>query len=366
MNPEFRTYLSELNKHATSAETETSLAEERRKHLTADGIDIETMKELYGLRLQDQRDLYAKQLDKQLVMERLHRQLQEIDGKEPTADEDEWDEALPNPEHQIPVRQERGAYITSQGDMLTLGDLYTAGEWNIHYALDSSVDRSIRKRYAVEEARRELQDLTDWQIYFDHLHGDESTLGATKAMYEVVNNSPERQEQPGIVAEKIVLTFLQKVCIDFNLDVETLKADVQQDVLDKIDFILHRKEHGRAFAHPEQSDKLDAKDIGIQFTIISNPQAWAKNTSKINDVVLTSISPEGTRAIMHAYHEWTSGNRAITPENLLPLPIQKRIFIDVLKNMPDLSEADLTVIWENSIQPALEKQQSDRIYYKQR
>ena len=48
-------------------------------------------------------------------------------------------------------------------------------------------------------------------------------------------------EQQGIIAEKMVKNFLKKLSMDTDADFEIIDADVYQDVEQKVDFIIHRK-----------------------------------------------------------------------------------------------------------------------------
>lgn len=223
-----------------------------------------------------QQELFDIQKQKQAVMERLKDRLACLDDPE-------CPEAADPQARRAEYDATRGVFSCpdDNGEMrqATYGDILTDGEWGLTYALDrKTVPRLMAKRYHLETAKRELRSLLDRQIIKSEVGG--TTAGErVKEAYlrtEQETASGEVDRKTGFMAEKMVRGLLKKISLDTDGPYAIEEADIYQDVTQKIDFIVHRKERDRG-VKVEAGDQTE--DIGIQFTI--NPEARFKKMRQI-------------------------------------------------------------------------------------
>jgi hypothetical protein len=281
--------------------------------------------------------------EKQQIMKKLHEEIA----------------ALDNPEYQPgeradarPASYEDGEFIVRRGDgtseQATLGEIMTDGEWGIEYALDAeTVPRNIRKRYLIEEARRTLQALLDEQIIVQ-----ESESGwmdeKKRDTYRRIQHDAETDELPsGIIAERMVENFLKKLMFDYDVDFSIQRADVFQDVEQKIDFIIRRVEHDRGVRVYEDPR---ADRVGVQFTTSTNAETLHRKASqverskrrlekreRIDDIVIVSIPLREASAL---YHQWKHTKRAGGPDAIWDDATKETIFREVVKGVFSPDEID--------------------------
>ena len=182
-----------------------------------------------------QEEIFALQESKASIMRKLHEDL----------------EALDHPEiHPI---QEKGSYFVkydkgklySKGVEITKGMLMTDGEWDIRYHLDPSVPVELREEYLIEEAKRRIRALYDRQIIEDQIGSKRTDEGKKKAYSSFKEEAATREQVGGWVAERLVKTFLKRIAIDYDLDLDLIETDVYEDVEHKIDFAIRFKSRAR-------------------------------------------------------------------------------------------------------------------------
>ncbi|MDD5627339.1 MAG: hypothetical protein PHW01_05015 [Patescibacteria group bacterium] len=297
--------------------------------------------------------IYHLQVEKQRIMKRLHRELAALDE----APEEK------NPE----IKKRRGRFVVQKDEKLfwqrnegkemeiTLGEILTDDSWDIIYALDpKTVPRNIRKRYLIEQAENELRALYDYQIII--AEGVNPKLDSFKqdTYKRIFKDNQNREGHPGLIAEKMVENFLKKISLDYDVSFKIIPADVAQDVNEKIDFIIHRRQHYRGVGIRAEKEK---KDIGIQFTTIKDPLkiydkekqvAKAKKRlqdqgkeNMIEDIVLVSIP---INKFMNGYNIWKSAKNPGGPDKLWPPETKKEIFSKILSGM--LTSDEIEAEWQ--------------------
>jgi hypothetical protein len=293
-----------------------------------------------------QQQVYELQKMKQVIMLELRQDLAKLDN---TEDETEVKGG------ERPVSREGDHYVWHKGrdkKKLTLGELLTDGEWNdesgeinIKYHLANTVERGVRKQYLVEEAKRKLRNFLDQQIITNE---SASQLSDPKKVlaYQGLRSSRESgldHRAAGQIAEKMVRNFLKKISLDLGADFEIIEADAYQDVVKKIDFIIHRKNGGRGVKVEEQKDNL-----GIQFTIndakrvhkqeqVDRAKAHLKPEDEIDDIVLVAIHLDDITA---KYNEWAKTKFAGGPDKLWSPKEKSDLFRGLLKGFLTTEEIE--------------------------
>jgi len=301
--------------------------------------DIETQKEIYNL-----------QNKKQEIMRRLKEQLSCLDDPECRFERMEnerlarFDEAVNGFKYEDDNGNERVA---------SFGDLVTDIDWGIRYFLSKDSPRRLIKRYLVESAKYELRELLDLQIIKSEVGGDiahEARQRAYRAVEEE-RASGVAKERWGLISETIVKNLLKKFSIDKNLPFEVKESDIFQDVEQKIDFIIHRKEKARG-VNVETDERT--QDVGIQFSVSPRVAGKKKHQiekskrrlkeqgERIQDIVLV-IFP---LTIAHTLKEkWIkNGKIAGGPGKFLRRKVAKKLFSELLRNI--LTKDEINNSWQ--------------------
>jgi hypothetical protein len=287
-----------------------------------------------GTSKETQKAIYELQIKKQAIMIKLKESLARLDDETPEdSQEDELDSRR--------VVQINEQYYWLKGKdkkKVTLGELVTDGDWGMKYSLDAqSIPRTVRKRFLIEQAKRELQDYLDNQIIVNESSSkfvDEKKRSTYSRILE--DKQHKTREQTGLIAEKMVKNFLKKLSIDFGLDYKIINIDVYQDVSQKIDFIIKRKVKERGVKIEDNKNGL-----GIQFTINDNRQGAIDHKKqqierakrelqpedKIEDIVLVSIP---MRDIKDKYKEWSEKKFVGGPDKLWSTKDKEAIFRGIM------------------------------------
>ena len=151
------------------------------------------------------------------------------------------------------------------------GQLMVAGLWDETYFLDKTVPLEIKKQYLVQKTRYQIADLYDHQIaLFESTQGYNQNTGIDDAYRAIVSRYDEDAlVVPGVMAEKMVESFLTKLTHDYNMPYRLKNVSVYEDVEYKIDFIIEPQTDGQAIG--VGVDTKDRPDIAIQFTTASSP-----------------------------------------------------------------------------------------------
>ncbi|MFM2374296.1 MAG: hypothetical protein RLZZ234_291 [Candidatus Parcubacteria bacterium] len=166
---------------------------------------------------------------------------------------------------------QKGGEVT----ILTKGEVYAAHEWGTWWKFDDTVSREQQLGIMSHQVRNLIAEKYDAQLLAfgkaDRLSDDRKR--DTYARIEATQGSMETMPN-GILAEKMLLSFLTKAMHDRGLTFTVERADVHADVEYKIDFkiIVQDTKRGVRVGEPEHR-------IGIQFTL--NPDAVGKKTEQL-------------------------------------------------------------------------------------
>lgn len=317
-------------------------SEEQRKKMDA-ALDymIEKAAERFGTPEKTQETVFKLQKRKQKIMARLREQLASMDNPNPFGQES-------IPKNARRVFEKNGTLLcqTEQGEKaVTLGELLTDGDWDLAYHLDpESVPRAVRKKYFIEQAKREIMELLDRQIATQESQSEYVHEFKQEGYIRMV--SQENQEQSGVYAERMVKNLLKKIAIDQDLDFEIIEADAYQDMELKIDFIIRRK----AAARGVDVQTSDDDRIGIQFTSTNAPEVIQKKENqirqakkklrpeeRIRDIALVSIPMREIQALMR---EWKKNQTPGGPDKLWIDPVKAEIFKKLTQNLLSQEEID--------------------------
>lgn len=292
-----------------------------------------------------QENIFKLQGMKSEIMEALHQTLHAInEGKGVISGEDA---------HLVRYDSENDtllATIDASEVPLRASELYTDGEWNIEYALPGTVPRTILRRFALSCAKRELQALLDRQIVEDEVGRKNYASGRSKggSVFHRIQEGTF-QEGMGNIAEKMVRNFLTKAAMDLDLDITVIKADLYQDTIEKIDFIIRRKSRNRGV----EVSETDGTDIGIQFTTNTSREGQqhkqeqlemarlhAKEVGEVDDIVLVTMPLQSTGAL---YAEWSARPMPGGPEKLWSSEIKVKVLRGILEGILSEEEVDAAV-----------------------
>lgn len=341
----FESGLQEYNK---LAKAEAAVRRSFDREIIEEDIDTLT-RELSGeqqTNIASQKEVYALQKEKQRIMQLLHAELKEIDNPETQAEQGpgEWQ-----------VRVEDENYIAEKdGESIpiTRGDLIVDGDWDVDYKVDhESVPRVVQKRFVVEKARRELQDLLDLQISTTESTSNRLDSKMRGAYSRYRWDKLEDREGIGQIAERMVRTYLEKLTYNYpDLDFSIERADAYRDVEEKIDFLIHRKVRNRGVRVDVPKGKHDE---GIQFTVNDKPEVQeykryqldrvresVKRQEHIDDIVLVTLP---SHEFADAYTAWVQHKTPGGPEQMWDGQTKERIFRGVLQGF--LSPEELNDHW---------------------
>ncbi len=243
---------------------------------------------------------------------------------------------------------------SGERDPITLGEIITDFEFGQEYYLDpDSVPRVIRKKYLLEKAKSQLRDLLDDQIILDEWgRGNALIAEAVDIKRDIMRTDKfERGAPAGFLAEVMVTNFLDKLAIDFDLDLQFVKVDVYEDVAHKIDFIVKRSQHHRGVKAVAQEEGVTPEVVGIQFTINQMPEVLSKKNQQVremrrklgeeiqlDDIVLVSLP---IRNLNDAYTEWLEQRRpAGGPDKLWDRSVKIAIIEGVLHGIVSPEEVE--------------------------
>ncbi|MFA6099770.1 MAG: hypothetical protein WC750_02705 [Patescibacteria group bacterium] len=335
MRPSFETQLHQMNEIAKDKAKPDNTDEQREKMDIVLDYQIEKAAERFGTPEKTQETIFKLQKRKQKIMARLKEQLAEIDNpfeKEATV---EGANRITYKDGQLSCGEQE----------ITLGELLTDGEWGLDYHLDpASVPRVIRKKYFIEQARREIMELLDRQIATNESQSESVHEFKKEAYIRMV--SQENQDQTGVYAEKMVKCLLKKIAIDQDLDIEIIDADAYQDMELKIDFIIKRKMAARGV----NVETNDEDRIGIQFTSTDEPRIVEKKEhqiskakrqlrpeERIRDIALVSIP---MREVKNMVRDWNRRKSPGGPDKLWKTSTKAEIFSKVMRGFLTANEIE--------------------------
>jgi len=178
---------------------------------------------------------------------------------------------------------------------LTIGELLTDVSWSIDYELDtSSVPLDIAKQYILFRAKKKLQELLNRQLVLieldvnDNDKQKESFLAVEKRQMQGKELIVQDQ---GFVAEEMALNLMKKLVIDHDLPIEIIEADVYDDVVNKVDYVIRRMDRKRG-VEVEVTDEEDPERIGIQFTLMFRKDSMLGKRKTVSEALRRGITGE--------------------------------------------------------------------------
>lgn len=236
-----------------------------------------------------------------------------------------------------------------QSKSITIGEIMTDHEWNIDYTFDKSVNIHDVRTYYLNQLKDDLREKLDKQIIISETNFTQGSTATQEAYRKIEKTMESGSEQQGIIAEKMVKNFLKKLSLDTNADFEVVDADVYQDVEQKVDFIIHRKNKEKnQGAKVEESDTITSptfEDIGVQFTINTSKTEYKekqisrskKNLQNIDDLVLVTLPAHDAGKL---YDSWKKNPQSGGPEKMWNKNIQETVFRGVMAKIMNQQEID--------------------------
>jgi len=205
-----------------------------------------------------------------------------------------------------------------EGVALSKGEVLAAAEWGFWWRFDDSVPPDIQKEVMSHQVRHVIAQQYDRQLV---QMGKVNTLANDQkrdTYTQIEKTNLELETMPsGILAEKMLMSFLTKQMHDTDLAFKVISADVYEDVEHKIDFIIEVEDTRRGVKvnEPEHRSR-----IGIQFTM--NPKATeqkerqlkrvrntAMSASDLDEMVLITMPLGDIKAVFDAWRYTEEGNR---------------------------------------------------------
>jgi hypothetical protein len=294
--------------------------------------------------------VFEVQKEKQRVVRWLHEQLRMIDNEESVESFNHRNEP-----YEVDKDLET-AFPDGRMGKVTVGEIVTDGDWGTEYRLSSDVNRDIKKKFVVAEAKREIARLLNQQIGITESQreipkwmdgGLKRHMEHIKNTYQTVLDRGQEGVQSGLISEKMVKTYFEKFQIDNRPLFAFEGADSSDDIERKIDFFIHKRTHAHTRGVGTEESKNN-EDVGIQFTI--DPNATEKKLAQIkrskkefgmkdvDDIVLVTIPLQQSKDI---YDRWEQAGRPPGgPEKLWKEATQERIFRGVLNGFFKKKEID--------------------------
>lgn len=355
MREDFNEILSKYNEHARDAAIKIS-KEDRLNLQEEAGKLVEESSKKRGNSTLVQSEILNIQKSKQNIVRKMHKHFRKIDAGE-TLEVGGKTRIV-----SFDKTSDKFYFFDDKNTQtfLDLSDILTDGEWGITYGFDSSVPKSIQKKYILNEAKREIAGKLDEQIILDESSSVTTDTFKQKAYIEIKKSKDTRDQFEGFLAEKMIKGLLTKLSID-GADFEIEEADVYQDVEQKIDFIIRRKNHNRAVGVSE-----DDKIIGVQFTLNDakkdlkkkqverskknlNSKSKRKHERGVDDIMLVVMPVEKLKS---TYKKWSEDKRPGGPENLWSIEMKYEILKGVLNGI--VSEGEIRKLLYNDIKSDLE------------
>ncbi len=238
--------------------------------------------------------------------------------------------------------------------LASFGEMVTDIDWDLYYHLDrETTPRAYLKKYLVEKAKAGLRDLLDKQIIVSEI-GNKYVNDDIQDTYRNVSYGREigaDKRSNGFISETIVKNFLRQLTLDNDLPFEIKQADVFQDVEQKMDFIIHKREEALG-VRVEEND--EATDVAIQFT--TNTEAKAKKERQIerSEKVLRKNHEEITDIALVVFplamanklkSDWErTGKIAGGPGKFLSPEVEQKLFFELLKDI--FTSEQIDKYWE--------------------
>lgn len=283
-----------------------------------------------------QEEIFALQEKKQEIMAWLKERIAALDAPEYGKD--------PNQKELVRGKGDRLFMRDGNGKRqeVTLGELAADAVWGEYRELDPlSVPRQTYKRLLVAQARAKLMDFLDAQIVAYETKSGSIEKHRREAFLKLKDTEGERGLDLGKVAERTVRSFLTKLGLENQFDFSVVQADAYQDVVQKMDFILLRKERGRGVrVEGSKEERLGMQVtisesptvLGVKRDMISKAKRRLRPEDRIKDILLIQLNLKSV--IRPAYDEWIAKKKPTGgPDAFLDEKTRKKMFVGVLQGM---------------------------------
>lgn len=285
------------------------------------------------------------QEEKQRIVDRLHAQLQQIDNERTLGEKGKnrtvtWDE-----EANSAATYRNGGVK----ELVSKGQLLTSGLWNEEHYLDETTPRKLKKEYAINHARYQIAELYDHQIALSEMNKVYNKNTGIDTAYSAVNDRFETGDLPdGIIAEKMVESYLTKLMHDYDMPYIIKNVTVYDDVEYKIDFIIEPKADAEEAVGVGIEEPEHRSDVGIQFTTAQSKRTiehkekqltrartqLAREEAAVQKLVLVTLPIEHVRETYDAWNNSKVNKRASGgPDELWPEDIKKQVFFALLERV---------------------------------
>ncbi len=304
--------------------------------------------------------------EKREVMNRLYDHLEEVETGQDYAEEE-----LSSRRHFSYDEETKQFFTYGRGgikEYITEGDIVADYDWGIKYTPDIEMPRNvwrhIRKQVDINEARREIQEIVNNHlVYFGGVYDSSSH----KSVEFLKENLRTDHRLIGVVAEKIVFGFLNRVSVNYpELSFNVEPSSVIEDSELKYDFkiTVRKKDRGIATESEEvsRSEYISLKKtIGIQLTIskkeeITQGKADSVESAKslatfieksgfiknpVDDIVLVKLSAK----VGSCFSQWLGKGRPTGgPEKFLSSADKNRIITEIFKGLLDIDPEKMSQI----------------------
>jgi hypothetical protein len=302
--------------------------------------------------------IFHIQEKKQQIVDYLYAQLHQIDIEGTVGEKGKnrsvtWDETV-----NTAVTFKKGGVP----EYISKGQLLTAGLWDEEYFLDENTPRSLKKEYAINHARYQIAELYDHQIALSEMNKSYNQNTGIDDAYAAIHQRFETGELPdGIIAEKMVESYLTKLMYDFDMPYTIKNVTIYEDVEYKIDFIIEPKADEMPLGVGVQKPQ-HRTDIGIQFTTARSERTIAhkekqlsrartqltREESPVQNLVLVTLPIEHVRETYEAWQDSKTNRRAPGgPDELWPEQIKQQVFFALLERV--LPKHTVTGAWQQML-----------------
>jgi len=207
-----------------------------------------------------------------------------------------------------------------------------------------TVPRAIQKEYLVSQAKREIWGMLQRQIVMEEREvqrKDEDPQGKVRGIFDSIAQGYTEgyQRRPGIMAERSVRNFLQKLAIDARIPVFLKDADLHHDVMDMVDFVIVPQPQGslsRRLPVGVQFSQLDeGRDISADMLEKKRERLQRRKRKiceklKFGDLLFVNIPATYSRY----FEQWEAdGKPPGEPDRYWPVQLQQQIIKEVLEEM---------------------------------
>ena len=313
-------------------------------------------------------DILKFDLMKRSRMESLRKKLWIADI---SVDEKTWNtETTDEGRREITFDEARNSFFVEHNGKqknISLGDIAADYGWGIKYRLSSSMPprfrRLLSKRIAVNEARRDIEDIYNKELVgrFGEKFGIYKTadmiFGGMAGVEKRINETKMQDTLKGVVGENMAREFLTRVSIDNpELGFAVQRANAYEDTFLKYDFRLQKRFRARGIIVEDENLKSDIKKLGVQFTVgggLGKESKMAEGRERIKITSSFVKRPVQELALVKVqfdklneyFKQWVrNGKPSGGPEQYMTNEEKRQLLVKATENFISLSESDIDAI----------------------